>query len=267
MLVFIVGAGAYLALEAHDSENDRDAIIDKGPLTDEDDTPNNEAPPTETPLVNETPPSRNQPPESDDDFIVQKEIIWGDRSKKQVIFTFDGGSGDHSATEILETLGEHSVKGTFFLTGKWVEQNPEIARRIVQEGHEIFNHTYNHPDLTTLSLEDINWEFAKTEEIIKNITGVTTKPYFRPPYGARNSVVLDVAGKAGYRSIYWTVDALDWKPEYTEDMTRDRIMNNLANGTIYMMHIGDDITGAILDDVFTKIKAKGYSIVSLTQGL
>ncbi len=197
------------------------------------------------------------------------EISSGDTTKKQVIFTFDGGSGAKSGQEILATLAKHKIKGTFFLTGKFIEENIGLVKQIVKDGHEVFNHTYDHPYLTALSDADIIVELDRTNNLLSSTTGSYTRPYFRTPYGDRDARVLDVAFKHGYQSVYWTVDAHDWQETSgvtSKDVT-DRIFSSLAPGNIYLMHIGDSITGNILDDVFTKIEEKGYNIVSLTQGL
>jgi len=197
------------------------------------------------------------------------EITRGDQSKNQVVFTFDGGAGTQSLQPILDTLKKYGIKGTFFITGKWAENNVDLVKQISDSGHEIFNHTYDHPHLTQLTDEQITEELNKTDEIISKITGKSTKPFFRPPFGERDSRVLKVAEQAGYRSVYWTIDVLDWKESegYTAEQSEQRVLNNLKPGTIYIMHIGDNITGQILDELFMNIENKGYSIVSLTEGI
>ncbi len=107
------------------------------------------------------------------------------------------------------------------------------------------------------------------EHSLEAIAGRSLRPYFRPPYGDRDSRVISTAYKAGYESVYWTVDARDWQESegMTADMVKDIIYNSLAPGNIYLMHLGDTITGSILDDVMTTLEAKGYKMVSLTQGL
>lgn len=199
----------------------------------------------------------------------QSEIIHTDRSQKQVIFTFDGGDGAESGEAILAALEEHGAIGTFFLTGKFAEENPELVKKMARKGHEIFNHTYSHRDLTTLSDADIKEELARTDALIKSFTGKSTKPYFRAPYGARDERVLAAAADAGYQSVYWTVDVLDWKESegFTVAEAQARIFDNLQPGAIYLMHIGDTITGAILDNVFTEIESRGYAIVPLAEGI
>ncbi len=198
-----------------------------------------------------------------------KEIVRGDTSKKEVIFTFDGGGTIQSADTILNVLAKHHLKGTFFLTGKMVEAHPDLVKHITAAGHEIFNHTFDHPSLTKLTNDQITEELTKMESTLQSLTGTSPKPYFRAPYGARNNRVLSVAAKDGYQSVYWTIDALDWKNPQGETaaQVKERILSHVTPGTIYLMHIGDTITGNILDDVFTTIEARGYKIVSLTQGI
>jgi peptidoglycan/xylan/chitin deacetylase (PgdA/CDA1 family) len=201
--------------------------------------------------------------------IYDSEIIRGKISKKEVIFTFDGGSTVQSADSILNVLEKHKVKGTFFLTGKMIERYPDLVKKIAIAGHEIFSHTYDHKDLIKLSDEKITDELLKTENALEKITGSSTKPYFRAPYGGRNKRVLEIAGENGYQSVRWTIDALDWK-EYlgeTAEQVKNRILSHVESGNIFLMHISDNITGEILDEVFTIIESKGYKIVSLTQGL
>ncbi len=221
------------------------------------------------------------------------EIVRGDRNKQQVIFTFDGGSGMQSGEQILAALSKHRVKGTFFLTGKFIEQNPLFVAEIAAAGHEIFNHTYDHPHLPTLTDEQITTELYEMNNLLVttlasttarddkwnvasavapvdiSVSNTSSRPYFRPPYGDRDDRVKEVAARYGYRCVYWTVDARDWEESTGETATNvtERIIGSLSSGNIYLMHLGDNITGQILDDVFTTIEGKGYKIVSLTEGL
>jgi len=197
------------------------------------------------------------------------EIVYGDRSKKQIIFTFDAGDSDRSAHGILLVLAKHHVKGTFFMTGKFIEANPALVRQIASDGNEIFDHTYDHKDLTTLTNVQIDAELNGMNALLASTTGMDAKPYFRAPYGARDLRVRTAAAADGFQSVYWTLDARDWMESQgeTADEVRGRILSNISPGTIVLMHVGDSITASILDDVFTKIEAQGYKIVSLTQGL
>lgn len=198
-----------------------------------------------------------------------KELSRGKTDSKQVTFTFDAGSGNQSGEKILAALKLHKIKATFFVTGVWAGKNPDLLKKISAAGHEVFNHTYSHPHLTTITDEEIKTELNKANATISQLTGKTTKPYFRPPYGDRNAHVLEVAAGEGYRSVFWTIDALDWKE--SEGMTaaavQKRIIDNLKPGTIYLMHVGDTITGNILSDTLDKISNAGYTVVSLSQAV
>lgn len=199
----------------------------------------------------------------------RQEIVRGDTSKRQVIFTFDGGSTDVSGKKILDTLSKYQIKSSFFLTGQFVKNNPDLVLRMKSEGHEIYNHTLNHPHLTEVSDMEIINQLEAMDNILRNVANISTKPYFRPPYGDRDKRVLDIAYRNGYQSVFWTIDARDWQE--TEGMTREGvksiILDSLAPGNIYLIHIGDNITGDILDDVINETYKKGYKIVSLRQGL
>lgn len=195
---------------------------------------------------------------------MNKEVNIGKTNQKNIALTFDAGSGATQTPQILDILKENNLKVTFFLTGKWAQQYPELVKRIVAEGHTLGNHTYDHTDLTTLSDSDIKTEFEKTENIIQNIVpGTSLKPYFRPPYGARNQHVWDYTASLGYQSIYWTVDALDWQEGKTVEEVKQRVFDNEKNGAIILMHVGDDLTPQALPDIINKLQQDGYKLGTL----
>ncbi len=215
--------------------------------------------PVPTPVIPSTP-----------SFVVTStEISRINTTQKVVVFTFDGGAGIQSLDKILAVLDKYDVKGTFFVTGKWAETQKESLEKISKANHEVFNHTYSHPNLTQLTDSAIIEELSKGESAISKVTGKTTKPFYRPPYGARDKRVREIAASQGYQTIYWSIDALDWKESTgtTEQEVKDRVLNNLNPGYIYLMHIGDNITGNVLDELFSTIQSRGYSIKSLSEML
>jgi peptidoglycan-N-acetylmuramic acid deacetylase len=214
--------------------------------------------PTPTPTSACVPPVGVQP-------VSSAEVDRGNTSRPELALTFDAGGPSTPTAQILDILAKYHLHVTWFVTGQWAQDNPDLVRRIHNEGHEIGNHTMNHLDLTTLSDVRVCQELNQAEQIISGITRQTTRPYFRPPYGARNAHVRTLAANLGYRTVYWTIDTLDWQTDATPQSITDRVMNNLSNGVIVLMHAGSDPEAQTLDSLIPKIMQRGYQIVSLTQ--
>ena len=195
------------------------------------------------------------------------EIDIGDTGRPRIALTFDAGGPSDPTSRILDILARHQVQVTFFVTGDWANQNPDLVRRIHADGHEIGNHTMHHPDLKTLSDEQVCSELNQANQVISTLTGVTTRPYYRPPYGSRDDRVRGLAAHLGYRTVYWTVDTLDWQTTATPDSITKIVMDHLANGVIILMHAGSQVEAETLDGLMTKIEQAGYQIVSLTEVL
>lgn len=193
------------------------------------------------------------------------EIDGGNMWKPQVAFTFDAGGEVAPAPQILGILNKRAVHATWFFTGIWAEQNPHIVRHVADAGYEIGNHTVTHPDLTTLTDTQVCNELTQAEKIISGIAGRTTRPYFRPPFGARNQQVRHLAANLGYRTVYWTIDTLDWQPQSTPDSILQRIQSQLTNGAIILMHAGSSSEAQALDRVITMVQQKGYQLVTLPE--
>ncbi len=196
-----------------------------------------------------------------------KEINRINTQNKIVALTFDAGGTLDSFDTIISILAKYNIKASFFVTGGIAKYHPEVITQIYNSGHDIFNHTYNHPNLTTLSDADIHAELQSLEDLIFSMTGHTTKPFFRPPYGARDSRVISVACTEGYTSIYWTVDTIDWRADTTVEDVKNRVLNNLAPGNIYLLHIGSKVTKDAIEDIVIGLQNAGYSNVALSDVL
>jgi len=197
--------------------------------------------------------------------VSTQEIIRGPAFSKRVALTFDSGVENKATPAILKALKDADVKVTFFLTGKWIEENPGLTREIAEQGHIIGNHTYSHPDLTEETDKDIAYQLSACNELVRKKVGLSTKPLFRPPYGSRDSRVLKVAADNGYRSVYWTLDSLDWKPSMTPEQVKNRIITGLSNGTIVLQHCGSSQSAEILPELIKEIRKKGYEIVTVPE--
>lgn len=191
-------------------------------------------------------------------------VVHGDRSCNLVALTYDAGSGADGAAAILDVLREHDLKVTFFLTGRWAEQFPDLARRIADEGHEIGNHTYGHPDLTTISDEEVLQQIRDAEEAIRTATGGNPAPLFREPYGAFSDHERRLVREAGYSySIYWDVDTLDWTFPGVE-ATTERILR-AQGGSIVLMHMNVADSAAATAAAIPVLQERGYEIAPVSR--
>jgi len=192
---------------------------------------------------------------------------------KVVALTFDAGANADGVPKILQTLDSENVPGTFFLTGQFAQNFPDPARRI-SENHPLGNHSFSHPDLTTLSDEQVVAEVHNAEEAIQEITGKNPRPFFRFPYGAREARTIGIVNELCYAAFRWTVDTLGWKGTsggMTADKVTQRVVSAATAGEIVLMHVGSHPTdGSTLDadalpDVINELQAQGYGFMSLEQ--
>jgi peptidoglycan/xylan/chitin deacetylase (PgdA/CDA1 family) len=129
--------------------------------------------------------------------------------RKSVWLTFDDGPHPANTRKVLTTLAAHGIKATFFVLGENAASRIALVKEAFDAGHRIGNHSYSHPNLTTLGAADVETEIVRTEAVIKAYLG--DHKLFRPPYGAHNATVDGIAGGLNYRSIFWNVDTEDWK--------------------------------------------------------
>lgn len=165
---------------------------------------------------------------------------------------------------MLSILRQHDLKATFFITGEFAEKYSDLVREIAAQGHEIANHSYSHPNLTDLSNEEIKAQLQRTEDAIRKITGRTTRPYMRPPFGARDPRVLKAAAEAGFRSVYWTLDSGDWQQGATAQSVIRRVLDNVGNGYIVIQHAASPITAEALLTIIPELRARKLTILTLS---
>lgn len=193
-------------------------------------------------------------------------------SHPMVALTFDAGSTAEPLPKLLKTLREHQLKVTFFVTGFWVRENPQLLQQIVAEGHELGNHSLTHPDMRNLDDMRIKHEILETERLVRKTTGQTTRPYFRPPYGAYNDRVLQTVESLGYLPVYWTLDCLDSTGvKKTSAFIADRVTHKLPReqmcGSIVLMHVDSMATADAVPEILSRFDQMGLSVVTLSQVL
>jgi peptidoglycan/xylan/chitin deacetylase (PgdA/CDA1 family) len=222
----------------------------------------------------------------------------GTKSQKQMALTFDGGSGNGQAVEILNYLLEKKVTCTVFLTGAFMQRYPDLVKRLLQDGHEVGNHTWNHPHLTTfaenyrqdtrpeISKEKLQEELKRTELFFQQLTGQTMSKLWRAPYGEHNAEIRQWAAELGYRHVGWSVangkslDALDWiaDKEAKGYQSSQQILHRLLSfgrqpdapgGGIILMHLDsqriDDPVHRIVPALIDSLQQQGFELVKISQ--
>ncbi len=182
-----------------------------------------------------------------------------DTSAPMVALTFDDGPSTVT-NRILDCLNQYGAKATFFVVGKNAKARPEILKRAYDSGMEIGNHTMNHPNLKTLSAENITAELSSAADAVYNAIG--TKPLLlRPPYGNYNQTVSNVCGVP---IITWSVDTLDWKTRNTES-TVHTVLSEVKDGSIILMHDLYDATAAATEQIVPALIERGYRLVTVSE--
>lgn len=189
-------------------------------------------------------------------------IYRGHPDKPMVSFLVNVAWGDEYLTQMLPVLKKNDVKATFFLEGKWVKNHPDLAKAILNDGHEIGNHSYNHPDMSKLTSERISEQLRMTNQQIKETLAVKPK-WFAPPSGSFRKEVVEQARRMGMGTVMWTVDTIDWqKPQLT--VLQHRVLSKVHNGAMILMHPTEP-TAKSLDVLIEKLKEKGYQIGTVSQ--
>jgi peptidoglycan-N-acetylglucosamine deacetylase len=180
-------------------------------------------------------------------------IYRGNPDKPMVSFVINVAWGNEHIPDMLATLKKHHIYATFFLEGRWVKNNPDLAKMIVDAGHEVGNHSYSHPNMEILETAKVVDELKKTNEIIEVTTGEKVK-WFAPPSGSYRDEVVKIAHEMDMGTIMWSVDTIDWqKPQ--PDVLINRVMSKLHKGAIILMHPTAS-TANSLNSLIVQIKDK-----------
>lgn len=206
-------------------------------------------------------------------FGCQDGIVRGSSTdRNEIAITFDDGPSRRYTPAILDILKQKGVRATFFVTGKQVHKYPEIAKRIVAEGHDIGNHTYSHRELVPATRRAILRQLRRTDKLIEATTGKKTR-LFRPPRGIYSNAVRKLLIKEGYQMVLWTVSGVDWQGVSAGRVAR-RVLRYVRPGGIILLHDGGALirkdgasrrnTVEALPSIIDGLREKGYRIVSLS---
>jgi len=185
-----------------------------------------------------------------------------DTKEKKIAISFDASWGDDRTQEILNTLDKYNAKATFFVVGAWIDQYPDMLKKMSEKGHEIGNHSNKHPIMTTISAGKMLEEIATTDAKIMSITGKATT-LFRCPSGEYNNLVIETVESTNHYCIQWDADSIDWKEEGAE-IEYNRIIKKTKPGSILLFHNDAKYTPGNLIKILENFKAQGYEFVTVS---
>lgn len=215
-------------------------------------------------IKNGTPPG--PPPETSSLIRKHDAYFLGDTSKKVIYLTFDEGYENGYTIPILDTLKKHNVKAAFFVVKPYIKTNPDIIKRMVEEGHLVCNHSARHPSMAAIKDQDkFNKELFDVEEAFEEATGKKMPKYFRPPMGKYSELSLYYTRELGYKTIFWSFAYNDWEvnKQPSPEAARKKILDRTHNGAIVLLHAVSKTNAEVLDSVITEWKNQGYEIRSL----
>lgn len=189
-------------------------------------------------------------------------IYRGHPDKPMVSFIINVAWGNEFLPDMLATLKAHNVSASFFLEGRWTQNNPELAKMIVSAGHEVGNHSYTHPDMKVISAQKSREEIRKTNEVIEATTEKDVE-WFAPPSGSYRDQTVQIAAEENLGTVMWTVDTIDWQKP-SPDVLLNRVLNKADNGSMILMHPTAS-TAQAMDRLIQGIKDKNLQIVTVSR--
>lgn len=193
-------------------------------------------------------------------------VCLGNKDKNYVYLTFDEGYEAGYTPSLLETLKKNDVKATFFITAHYLNTQPDLVKQMIEEGHIVGNHTVNHKSMPTLSDEKVATEVMDLHKAIYEKFGYEMK-YIRPPMGEFSQRTLSITNSLGYRNVMWSFAYQDWdeKNQPDETSSKKKILDNVHNGEIMLLHGNSKTNTNLLDTIIKEIKNMGYEFKSLDE--
>lgn len=190
--------------------------------------------------------------------------------EKVLYLTFDCGYENGNTEAILDALKKHNAPATFFVVGHFLESAPDIARRMVEDGHTVGNHTYHHPDMSKISDQAaFQKEMNDVAALFKETTGSELAMYYRPPQGKYSTANLQMAKDEGYATFFWSLAYVDWdqnkQPSHEEAMKK--LTTRVHPGAIVLLHSTSKTNAEIMDEILTKWEEMGYTFRPLSDFL
>ncbi|MFC4767803.1 delta-lactam-biosynthetic de-N-acetylase [Effusibacillus consociatus] len=194
-------------------------------------------------------------------------IFLGDTSKKELYLTFDNGYENGYTVKILDILKEKKVPAIFFVTGQYIKDQPELLKRMVDEGHLIGNHSWNHPDVTRISNEKLKEELDRVKQEVAKLTGQKEMHFLRTPRGIFSERTLALSKELGYTNVFWSIAYKDWDIRRQKGWTYayEKVMGQLHPGAVILLHSVSKDNAEALGKIIDDARQKGYEFKSLDQ--
>lgn len=195
--------------------------------------------------------------------IYMNVICRANGERKEIALTFDDGPDEIMTPRVLDVLHSYNISATFFLVGEKVKRHPDIARRIVNEGHIVGNHTFSHKGTFTLcGAKRVMAELSECNRVIAETAGVMPR-LFRPPFGVTNPIIGKVARKMGVQAIGWSIRSMDTIEGTPRVRIYDKVIKKLHSGAVILLHDRCRDADKLIQQLIPGIMDKGYDIISL----
>ena len=185
-----------------------------------------------------------------------------DESRPVVYLTFDAGYENGHTAAILDALKKHGAHAAFFVVGHYLESAPDLVRRMADEGHTVGNHTYHHPDMSSIrEKEAFADELRGVEDLYRTVTGRELAKLYRPPQGKFCRANLEMAKELGYTTVFWSLAYVDWyvDDQPTREAAFSKLLPRIHNGAVVLLHSTSATNAAILDELLTEWEAAGFT--------
>ena len=192
----------------------------------------------------------------------------GNTEEKVLYLTFDAGYENGCTAQILDVLKANQVTAAFFLVGNYIEKNPDLVRRMVQEGHTVGNHTMHHYDMSKLSDKAaFSKELTDLETLYRETVGAEMPKFYRPPQGIYSEENLKMAQELGYKTVFWSLAYVDWNNDSqpTKEEAFRKLLPRTHNGAVVLLHSTSQTNAKILDGLLQKWKDMGYRFAALEE--
>lgn len=190
-----------------------------------------------------------------------------DTEEKVLYLTFDAGYENGNTETILNALKKHNVSATFFVVGTYIESEPELIQRMIDEGHTVGNHTWHHPNMSGIeTMDEFKKELTDVEDAFRQTTGLEMTKYYRPPQGIYSESNLEMAKELGYQTFFWSLAYVDWyaDDQPTREEAFDKLLGRIHPGAIVLLHSTSSTNAEILDELLTKWEEMGYQVRPLS---